>query len=101
VSSDTPTPSPRETWIHVRPFIVGTASEWGMAHESDLVQSKTRKAAWTRGCRIFGHDDFWVATFDGKRITGLYSGPEGPKRRGTKELREANEEFGFSPEVSR
>jgi hypothetical protein len=86
-------------WIHIRPYYVGNPERgYGMGHESDLIEDPTREAAWKRGCRVFEHDDFWLATFDGTRITALYHGPKGPKRRSVVELRAANAEFGFPTE---
>lgn len=85
------------TWIYVQPHIVGNPERgYATTYSSDVEHCKTRDEAWQHGCWKVGSDDFLIAAMEGGRCVGLYFDKKGPKRRSAKEVRQVNEEFGWS-----
>lgn len=83
----------KKEYIWIRPYIVGNADNWGMAHDSDLERKPTLAKAHAYGCEVLEHDDFWVGELEGNKLVALYSDDE--KREDQEELRKAAEEFCF------
>lgn len=61
-----------ETWIAIRPFIIGNPSAgYSTKHESDLKEFPARKKAINHGFETVGYDDFLVGKLDRGRLVLL------------------------------
>jgi len=83
-------------FFYIQPQIVGTPEKWGYAFNTNGWRFSTKERAIKFGENELGHDDFWVAKDNGKKIIALYnsSGERRNKKSEKIEIKEITEEYG-------
>ena len=59
------------TFIATACHTVGTADNYETVYDSDHIEHPTREGAWSHGCKIYGSDDFRIATLTDGQLTAI------------------------------